>query len=107
VSVKRSLRANITNRIISSIGVTWFQGMMPGSVTYQPGQSVTYRPGSNRPPIGDLAKKLELVKTVTDAAVKAYGLPGQAIVILIKENHPENVGIGGKFLVDRAKGSER
>jgi len=45
--VKRALRANITNRIVSSIWVTWFHGIMPKSVTYPPGQqSVTYRPGS-------------------------------------------------------------
>jgi 4-oxalocrotonate tautomerase len=47
-----------------------------------------------------------LIKTVTDAAVKAYGLPKQAMVILIQENDPENVGIGGELLVDRAKGKE-
>jgi len=56
------------------------------------------------PRIADLAKKRELVKTVTDAAVKAFGLPKQTIVILIKENPPENVGIGGELLVDRAAG---
>ena len=58
------------------------------------------------PRIEDLAKKRELIRTVTDAAVKAYGLPKQAMVILIKENNPENVGIGGELLVDRAKGNE-
>ena len=58
------------------------------------------------PRIDDLAKKRELVRTVTDAAVKAYGLPRQAMVILIKENHPENVGIGGELLADRAKANE-
>jgi 4-oxalocrotonate tautomerase len=58
------------------------------------------------PRIEDLAQKRELIKTVTDAAVKAYGLPKQAMVILIQENDPENVGIGGELLVDRAKGKE-
>ena len=42
---------------------------------------------------------------MTDAAVKAYGLPKQTIVILIKENDPDNVGIGGELLADRAKGT--
>ena len=53
------------------------------------------------PRIADLAKKRELVRTVTDAAVKAFGLPKQTIVILLKENQPENVSIGGELLADR------
>lgn len=53
------------------------------------------------PKIEDMARKRELVKSVTEAAVKAYGLPKQAIVVLIKENAPENVGIGGELLADR------
>ena len=52
------------------------------------------------PRIKDVGTKRELVKTVTDAAVKAYGLPAQTIVILIKENQPENVGVGGQLIVD-------
>ncbi len=58
------------------------------------------------PRIEDVARKRELIKTVTDAAVKAYGLPKQAIVILIKENTPDNVGIGGELLADRTTGKE-
>jgi hypothetical protein len=42
-----SHRANITNRIISSIGVTFFQGIVPKSVTHHPGSFVTYLSGSN------------------------------------------------------------
>jgi len=53
------------------------------------------------PRIADLARKRELVRTVTDAAVKAFGLPRQTIVILLKENPPENVAIGGELLADR------
>jgi len=52
------------------------------------------------PKIEDIGKKRELIKTVTDAAVKAYGLPPQAMVIVIKENRPENVGIGGELLCE-------
>ena len=55
------------------------------------------------PKIDDIGKKRELIKTVTDAAVKAYGLPKQAMIIVIKENNPENVGIGGELLIDRPK----
>ena len=58
------------------------------------------------PPIEDLGKKRELIKIVTDAAVKAYGLPKQSMVVVIQENHPENVGIGGELLVDRPKATK-
>jgi 4-oxalocrotonate tautomerase len=58
------------------------------------------------PKIEDLDKKRELIRSVTDAAVKAYGLPKQAMVILIKENNPENVGIGGELLLDRTKSQQ-
>ena len=55
------------------------------------------------PPIRDIGKKRELIKTVTDAAVKAYGLPKQSMVVVIQENNPENVGIGGELVADRPK----
>ena len=55
------------------------------------------------PPIRDIGKKLELIKTVTDAAVKAYGLPKQSMVVVIQENNPENVGVGGELVADRPK----
>lgn len=58
------------------------------------------------PRIEDIARKRELVSTVTDAAAKAYGLPKQAMIVVIKENNPENVGIGGELLADRTKGKE-
>jgi hypothetical protein len=47
VTVKRSLRASTTNRIISSIGVIFIQGIRLGSVTHHPGLFVTYLAGSN------------------------------------------------------------
>lgn len=53
------------------------------------------------PIIKDIDKKKILVQEITDAAVKAYGLPRETIVVLIKENPPENVGVGGKLLIDR------
>lgn len=56
------------------------------------------------PRIEDLGRKRELVRSVTEAAVQAYGLPRQAMVILIKENDPENVAIGGELLADRPGG---
>ena len=53
------------------------------------------------PPIKDVAKKRVLVRELTEAATKAYGLPQDTIVVLIKENSPDNVGVGGKLIIDR------
>lgn len=52
------------------------------------------------PPIKDLDVKRKLAKEVTDSASRAYGIPAQAFVILIKENLPENVAVGGCMLCD-------
>ncbi|MBC7238391.1 MAG: 2-hydroxymuconate tautomerase family protein [Chloroflexi bacterium] len=53
------------------------------------------------PILKDMEKKRKLVEKVTEAAVEAYGLPKEAIVVIIKENPPENVGVGGKLIADR------
>jgi len=53
------------------------------------------------PPIKDISKKRMLVREITEAAVRAFGLPREAMVVLIKENPPENVGVGGKLIADR------
>jgi len=53
------------------------------------------------PVLEDIGRKRKLVEEMTDAAVKAYDLPREAIVVLIKENRPENVGVGGKLIIDR------
>ena len=53
------------------------------------------------PPVDDIGKKREFVRTVTDAASRLFGLPGQAIVVLLRENKPENVGSGGELILDR------
>ncbi|MDY6931313.1 MAG: 4-oxalocrotonate tautomerase DmpI [Halobacteriota archaeon] len=55
------------------------------------------------PELKDIDAKRELVKSITDAASKAYGIPKEAFVILIRESAPENVAIGGTLLTDRAK----
>lgn len=54
------------------------------------------------PRIGDQKTKRAFVKSMTEAAVRAYGLPEETIVILLKENSPENVGVGGILVADRA-----
>ncbi|MHA2037019.1 MAG: 4-oxalocrotonate tautomerase DmpI [Promethearchaeota archaeon] len=55
------------------------------------------------PPIRDLEVKRVLVKEVTDAMEKAYKIPRQAYVVVIKENLAENVGVGGELIIDREK----
>ncbi len=53
------------------------------------------------PRVTDIGKKREFVKIVTSAASNLYGLPEQAIVVMIQEHSSENVGVGGQLLIDR------
>lgn len=53
------------------------------------------------PPIQDLDRKRQLARELTDAAVRAYGLPIETIVVMIKENAAENVAVGGRLVADR------
>ena len=55
------------------------------------------------PKIEKIEVKRALVKELTDSAEKAYALPRQVIVVLIKENSPDNVGVGGELITDRKK----
>ncbi|MBA7666239.1 hypothetical protein ES703_74317 [subsurface metagenome] len=55
------------------------------------------------PKIEDVEIKRVLVKEITDALEKAYKLPRQVYVVLIKENPPENVGSGGQLILDKKK----
>jgi len=55
------------------------------------------------PRIDDLERKRQLVKMFTDAAVQVYGMDKEDIFVLIKENPPENVGIGGELVADRRR----
>lgn len=48
-------------------------------------------------------KKAQLVKEVTEATARATGIAPQAIFVFIKENEPENVGVGGVLLPDMKK----
>jgi len=53
------------------------------------------------PKVTDLDKKRGFVQTVTQAASALYGLPEQAIIVLLQETSPDNVGVGGQLLIDR------
>ncbi|MBN1670223.1 MAG: 4-oxalocrotonate tautomerase family protein [Kiritimatiellae bacterium] len=55
------------------------------------------------PKVADVDKKRRFVKDVTDAASTLYGLSTQAIVVLLQENSPDNVGVGGQLVIDRRK----
>jgi len=52
------------------------------------------------PPL-DVERKRQLVKKLTETAVEIYRI--EHITVLIRENQPENVGVGGQLLVDRKK----
>ena len=58
------------------------------------------------PPIEDLGKKRILVQELTDAATRGFGLPKETIIVLLRENSPENVSVAGKLIIDR-KSSEK
>lgn len=55
------------------------------------------------PPLCDIEKKRKLVAEMSVSAAVAYGIPAEAMVVIIKENPPENVGVGGRLLADRKK----
>jgi len=55
------------------------------------------------PPIRELDKKRTFAQELTAAATRAYGLPKEVIVVLMKENAPENVSVGGQLIVDRKR----
>jgi len=52
------------------------------------------------PPI-PIEKKRRLVKELTEVAVDVYGIPH--IVVLIRENNPDCVGVDGELISDRRK----
>ncbi|MFX1346208.1 MAG: 4-oxalocrotonate tautomerase DmpI [Promethearchaeota archaeon] len=53
------------------------------------------------PPIEDLDVKRDLVKQITDALEKAYKMPREVFTVVIKENSANNVGVGGRLVIDR------
>ncbi|MHA2296697.1 MAG: 4-oxalocrotonate tautomerase DmpI [Candidatus Hodarchaeales archaeon] len=53
------------------------------------------------PKINDIEIKRILVKEVTESLQKAYKLPLEAYIVIISENNSENVGVGGRLVIDR------
>ena len=46
-------------------------------------------------------QKRTLAEKLTDAACAVYDHPREAIIVIIRENDPENVAVGGKLVRDR------
>ena len=51
------------------------------------------------PLIKEVEKKRQLVKELTDVAAKIYGI--KHIIVVIRENKPENIGSNGELIIDK------
>jgi 4-oxalocrotonate tautomerase len=51
----------------------------------------------------DIDKKRKMVMKLTDVMVEVYGVPRESVVIMIKEDELENVGLGGMLALDKLK----
>ncbi len=51
------------------------------------------------PPLS-LEQKREMMVKMTDLAARVYGVPRQAVVVVTRENPPENVCVGGRMVCD-------
>ena len=48
----------------------------------------------------DLDRKKELIRELTDAAVRVTGIGAPAFTIYIHENEHNNIGVGGRLLTE-------
>jgi 4-oxalocrotonate tautomerase family enzyme len=53
------------------------------------------------PELPDMEKRRALARTLTEAAVEAYGLPDSAMVVILHQNPGECVASGGQLICDR------
>ena len=53
------------------------------------------------PVINDMEKRRAFVQKLTAAATEVYNMPKETIMVLIRENSPEQVAVGGKLISDR------
>jgi 4-oxalocrotonate tautomerase len=51
----------------------------------------------------DIDKKRELVARLADLMVELYEVPRESVIVMIKEDEPDNVGIGGELALDKLK----
>ncbi|UCE27790.1 MAG: tautomerase family protein [Candidatus Coatesbacteria bacterium] len=49
----------------------------------------------------DVDKKRELADAIAEAGARAYGFERDSMILLIKENEPENAALGGTLICDR------
>jgi 4-oxalocrotonate tautomerase len=87
-------RPGVENTIVSS--VVHSEGTLEGG-TEMPTATV------EGPSIKDLDTKRSLTREITDALERAYKLPRQVYVVVIRENPPENVCVGGELVCDRVE----
>jgi 4-oxalocrotonate tautomerase len=52
-------------------------------------------------PFLDTERKRKLARGLTNVACEVYGRPAEQIIVLIRENQPENVAVGGELVADR------
>lgn len=56
------------------------------------------------PKIENIEIKRVLIQEITASIEKAYKIPKEHIIVVIKENSPENVGVAGKLIADMRRG---
>jgi len=56
-------------------------------------------------PFLDVEQKRELVLGLTKVASEIYDRPREYIIVVIRENRPENVAVAGKLMLDRRRES--
>lgn len=54
-------------------------------------------------PVASKETKKEIIENVSKVVAEAYGLPIQAISVVINENPADNVGVAGEQLSERNK----
>jgi 4-oxalocrotonate tautomerase len=49
----------------------------------------------------DIDRKRQLIARLADLMVEIYGVPHESVIVMIKEDELENVGIGGELALDK------
>jgi 4-oxalocrotonate tautomerase len=47
-------------------------------------------------PVITTEQKRDMIRGLTDVAARVYDRPKEHIIVIIRENQPENVGVGGE-----------
>ncbi|MBZ4643396.1 tautomerase family protein [Deferribacterales bacterium Es71-Z0220] len=53
------------------------------------------------PKVEDIQKKRDFVKEITKTTASYFNMPEESIIILIRENEPQNVSVGGRLIIDK------